>query len=326
MFEFVEGSSSKFWEVWRDGTEVRTRYGRIGSDGQTTVKDEGDEAKAEKLYTKLIAEKTKKGYSEKTGGAPAPAPAASSPPATTVAKSVAAKPAPKAKAKAEDDDGDDDGDGDEDGDGDDDGGDAGAGGWQRYEVDEKFWAIKLHGSAHTVKFGKIGTSGAEKTKDFDDDAAARKDHDKLVAEKTKKGYELVDGGDDDGDDAPAPAPKKAAPAPAPAPAPSSPSPPPAPKPLAPKPVPAPAPAAAAAQAKVDVDSGDEDDGDAGWRRFEVDGKFWAIQLDGAAHTVKYGKVGTEGQEKTKTFPDQGAARKDHDKLVEEKTGKGYSEV
>lgn len=64
-FEFVEGSSSKFWEIWREGSKVMTRYGKIGADGQTTVKDEGDEGKATKLHDKLIGEKTKKGYAEK---------------------------------------------------------------------------------------------------------------------------------------------------------------------------------------------------------------------------------------------------------------------
>jgi predicted DNA-binding WGR domain protein len=65
-FEFVEGTSSKFWEVWTDGNEVYTRYGRIGANGATTVKDQGSEAGAKKLYDKLIKEKTGKGYEEKT--------------------------------------------------------------------------------------------------------------------------------------------------------------------------------------------------------------------------------------------------------------------
>lgn len=70
LFEFVEGTSSKFWEIWREGTQVMTRYGRIGADGQTTVKDEKDEAKAAKLFERLIKEKTGKGYVEKSGKTP----------------------------------------------------------------------------------------------------------------------------------------------------------------------------------------------------------------------------------------------------------------
>jgi predicted DNA-binding WGR domain protein len=65
MFEFSEGASNKFWEIWIDGNEVYTRYGRIGSNGQTTVKDQGSPAGAKKLYDKLVAEKTGKGYEEK---------------------------------------------------------------------------------------------------------------------------------------------------------------------------------------------------------------------------------------------------------------------
>ncbi len=64
-FEFVEGTSSKFWEVWVQGSEMFTQYGRIGSKGQTTVKNYPDEAAARKAAEKLIAEKTGKGYVEK---------------------------------------------------------------------------------------------------------------------------------------------------------------------------------------------------------------------------------------------------------------------
>ena len=63
-FEFVDGSSSKFWEVGVNGTDVTVRYGRIGTDGQTQTKSFGDAAAAQKHADKLIAEKTKKGYSE----------------------------------------------------------------------------------------------------------------------------------------------------------------------------------------------------------------------------------------------------------------------
>jgi predicted DNA-binding WGR domain protein len=476
MFEFVEGSSAKFWEIWRDGEEVRTRYGRIGSDGQTTVKSEGDEAKAQKLYDKLIKEKTGKGYVEKTAGAPAP----------TTAAAPAAAPAPKAPPKAApaaDDDGDDDDDGDND--------DRGAaGGARRFEMDEKFWEITLDGASHTVRFGKIGTSGQAKTKDFDDAAAAKKDHDKLIKEKTGKGYvetagapaapaastskkakpalhpwlssalgyrtadfdaddvyvfacRVNDDGDfavhfsgtaDEGDficagDALASGSEKihlaqggatfsqtvvpvdeATPAAA----------------FPPfllsralfaalksgtaiawptvltgdgKTVPVTRTGAGTHSVKVngkkqtvktllakgddvrltilddadwpfiliddeadecgwwlkavgnDLDAdalhasddeedeedeedgddeeegGDDDDGgEGGTRRFEMDEKFWEITLDGASHTVRYGKIGTAGQAKTKDFDDEDAAKKDHDKLIKEKTGKGYEET
>ncbi len=64
MFEQVDEASSKFWEVWRDGNEVHTRYGKIGTAGKKTVKDEGTLAAAKKLLDRLVTEKTKKGYVE----------------------------------------------------------------------------------------------------------------------------------------------------------------------------------------------------------------------------------------------------------------------
>jgi predicted DNA-binding WGR domain protein len=59
---------------------------------------------------------------------------------------------------------------------------------------KKFWTIELQGSSHAVHFGRIGTAGQKKTKDFADEAAARKAHDKLVAEKLKEGYQETTGG------------------------------------------------------------------------------------------------------------------------------------
>ena len=76
----------------------------------------------------------------------------------------------------------------------------------------------------------------------------------------------------------------------------------------------------------DDEDDDDEDGEGGWRRFEMEEKFWAISLEGDSHTVKFGKIGTSGQEKTKSFDDEAAAKKDYDKLIKEKTGKGYEEV
>lgn len=66
------------------------------------------------------------------------------------------------------------------------------------------------------------------------------------------------------------------------------------------------------------------------RRFEsVEGtssKFWEVSLEGSSVTVRFGRIGTQGQSRTKDFADDASARKEHDKLVKEKTGKGYGEV
>ena len=42
-------------------------------------------------------------------------------------------------------------------------------------------------------------------------------------------------------------------------------------------------------------------------------------------TVRFGRIGTNGQTQTKTFGDADAAQKHADKLIEEKTEKGYVE-
>jgi DNA ligase-1 len=53
----------------------------------------------------------------------------------------------------------------------------------------KFWEIRVEGASHTVRYGRIGTNGTTKTKDFADAAAATADAAKLVEQKVKKGYE-----------------------------------------------------------------------------------------------------------------------------------------
>ncbi len=52
-------------------------------------------------------------------------------------------------------------------------------------------------------------------------------------------------------------------------------------------------------------------------------KFWNIELTGDSHTVTYGRAGTEGQSKTKSFASPEAAKKDFEKLIAEKIKKGY---
>jgi DNA ligase-1 len=64
-FEFVAGTSSKFWEVSVNGSDMTTRWGRIGSTGQSKTKTFKDEAVALAQADKLIAEKTADGYVEK---------------------------------------------------------------------------------------------------------------------------------------------------------------------------------------------------------------------------------------------------------------------
>jgi predicted DNA-binding WGR domain protein len=210
-YEFVEGASKKFWEIALEGTSFTTTYGRIGTDGQMSMKEFDSESKAKSEHDKLIAEKTKKGYvlvaGDGAAAAPAPAKAAPAP---------APKPAPAAKkaSKVFDDEGDDE---DED--------EApkpkkaapakteakaeakappkaapppkaasksGEAGARYFEfVDgssSKFWEITREGTSFTTRYGKIGTEGQMSMKEYDSDEKAQREYDKVVAEKTKKGY------------------------------------------------------------------------------------------------------------------------------------------
>ncbi|QSQ23768.1 WGR domain-containing protein [Pyxidicoccus parkwayensis] len=68
-FEFVEGSSSKFWEPELKGDTFIVTFGRIGTAGQRKEKAFPDEASARKEYEKKVAEKQREGYVEVTAGA-----------------------------------------------------------------------------------------------------------------------------------------------------------------------------------------------------------------------------------------------------------------
>ncbi len=56
------------------------------------------------------------------------------------------------------------------------------------EKSDKFWTIETNGAEFTVTYGKTGTDGQTSTKTFDNEEKCRKEANKLIAEKTKKGY------------------------------------------------------------------------------------------------------------------------------------------
>jgi uncharacterized protein (TIGR02996 family) len=153
----------------------------------------------------------------------------------------------------------------------------------------KFWNIDLQGRRCTVQFGKVGTAGQTQRKEFPSEPAARKAHDKLIAEKLAKGYQETT----------AAAPAPAASAPPPGQAAATPA------------TPSPAPAAVERTFVCGTDKSL---------------KFWNIALQGNHFTVRFGKVGTAGQTQPKQFKDEAAAKKEHDKLIAEKVGKGYAET
>ena len=54
-------------------------------------------------------------------------------------------------------------------------------------------------------------------------------------------------------------------------------------------------------------------------------KFWEIALEGKAFTTTWGRLGTAGQSKTKTFGSEAQAEEEYEKLIAEKVSKGYVE-
>ena len=66
------------------------------------------------------------------------------------------------------------------------------------------------------------------------------------------------------------------------------------------------------------------------RRFEfsdsTSNKFWEVEVKGETLNVTFGKIGTKGQSKPKDFATPEKAKAEMEKLIKEKTGKGYVEV
>jgi len=96
-YEFSDGKSDKFWEVAVTGSTLSVRFGRIGTQGQTKDKDFASHEAAEKEKTKLVKEKTGKGYLACGNASPAAATPAASP-AKKVAAASRSAPATQAEA------------------------------------------------------------------------------------------------------------------------------------------------------------------------------------------------------------------------------------
>ena len=63
-FEYIDDKSSKFWELSVTGKKIKVRYGKIDTEGQTTLKEMETAADAKIQAKKLVLEKIKKGYAE----------------------------------------------------------------------------------------------------------------------------------------------------------------------------------------------------------------------------------------------------------------------
>lgn len=65
---FEQGSSRKFWRATAKGGELTVCYGRIGTSGQTLLKQFESPERAQREMEKLVAEKLRKGYIEEVQG------------------------------------------------------------------------------------------------------------------------------------------------------------------------------------------------------------------------------------------------------------------
>ncbi|HIE48857.1 MAG TPA: WGR domain-containing protein, partial [Gammaproteobacteria bacterium] len=61
-YELVNDKSAKFWEVEQQNSTVHLRWGKIGTNGQSKIKELDSQEDAAKEVEKLINQKTKKGY------------------------------------------------------------------------------------------------------------------------------------------------------------------------------------------------------------------------------------------------------------------------
>ena len=91
-FEYRDHKSSKFWEIEREGAEVTTAWGKIGTKGQTKTKAFASDDKAEAALDKQVRSKTGKGYVEIGAGGASPGPAGAA------NASAQASPSPTKKA------------------------------------------------------------------------------------------------------------------------------------------------------------------------------------------------------------------------------------
>jgi predicted DNA-binding WGR domain protein len=62
--EYIDGSSSKFWEIEKTNFVLTTRYGRIGNKGVVKTDIYHNESVTNHYMIKKIMEKKRKGYKE----------------------------------------------------------------------------------------------------------------------------------------------------------------------------------------------------------------------------------------------------------------------
>lgn len=63
------------------------------------------------------------------------------------------------------------------------------------DASNKFWKINVSGKSYTITYGKIGTVGAVKRKEFDSIVICEREAARQIQSKLKKGYRLADASD-----------------------------------------------------------------------------------------------------------------------------------
>src|SRR5262249_39252079 len=71
-FEYRDGKSAKFWSIELQGASFRFTFGKIGSTGQTRLREFADPATAQREHDRAIPEKLREGYVEVGAAAPGP--------------------------------------------------------------------------------------------------------------------------------------------------------------------------------------------------------------------------------------------------------------
>ena len=70
--------------------------------------------------------------------------------------------------------------------------------------------------------------------------------------------------------------------------------------------------------------------EAGFERYECteegSRKFWEVKQEGPSYTVRYGRIGTNGQSLTKSFADEATAQREMEKVRAKKVEKGYTRI
>ncbi|MCA9115492.1 MAG: DUF4132 domain-containing protein [Planctomycetaceae bacterium] len=184
---FVQGKPepTRYWKISVDVDTVVTESGKVGDGRPATVRenkkyfDSADEAVL--YYFRQIAKKQKDGYHEyesRTNSWSEPPEhlqprLAGRSSRKTTQKSAARATKKTAKTSAENHE-------------------VEPNGRREFTFEEgssrKFWNIERDGTSHTVQYGRLGTNGQTKTKDFPTEEKAKQSYDKLIAEKLKKGY------------------------------------------------------------------------------------------------------------------------------------------